>query len=184
MAPVAVDHSSFQLVDHGQWIGRCRMSRRPVATIRAGMLMILVRSVAQRARIWPAAIAAARGDVERDHRAGDPGGVGGVSARAPPVRACGEGVVVVDREFGGPVAAGDGLGRGPAGVTPGGDGLGGVLGEAGAAIREVLGGVAPSVPGGQATHESLWGWGQRPKRRVSRGFTRTDAATASCWCGF
>ena len=58
--PVAVDHSRVQPEAQGQWVGRCKIRRRPVAAIRAGTLMILVRRLAQRALAWPAATAAVR----------------------------------------------------------------------------------------------------------------------------
>lgn len=44
----------------GQYVGRCSIRRRPVETIRAGTLMIRVHRVAQRARCWAVATAAAR----------------------------------------------------------------------------------------------------------------------------
>lgn len=58
--PVAVAHNDSQPCAHGQWVGRCSTSRRPVAAIRAGMLMIRVRRVAQRAVRIDAATAVAR----------------------------------------------------------------------------------------------------------------------------
>jgi len=57
---VAVAHSCSQPDAQGQRRGRCRTSRRPVVAIRPGMLMVLVRSVAQRAVRIAAATAVAR----------------------------------------------------------------------------------------------------------------------------
>src|SRR4051794_7398006 len=58
--PVAAVHSWVQPCSQGQWVGRCRICRRPVLAIGAGTLMILVRRVAQRALAWPVVTAAVR----------------------------------------------------------------------------------------------------------------------------
>ena len=57
---VAVDPSSSQPPDHARCVGRWRTRRRPVVAIRAGTLMIRVRTVAQRAVRIAAATAVAR----------------------------------------------------------------------------------------------------------------------------
>ena len=55
--PVAMACRVFQCVAHGQWVGRCRTSRRELDAIRAGTLMILVCRLAL---VMFAATAAAR----------------------------------------------------------------------------------------------------------------------------
>jgi hypothetical protein len=60
--PIMLFYSASQCVDQGQWVGRCRTGRRCGRASRAGMLMILRRSVEARARVcWsPASTPAAR----------------------------------------------------------------------------------------------------------------------------
>ena len=58
--PVAVAHSVCQAVAHGQFLGRCCTSRRPVDAIRAGVLMTRLRRVAHRIFAAPAATPDAR----------------------------------------------------------------------------------------------------------------------------
>jgi len=58
--PVAVDQSGSQARAQGQWVGRWRSSRLLVDAIRAGILMIFLRRVAQRAVRMSAATAVAR----------------------------------------------------------------------------------------------------------------------------
>lgn len=58
--PVAACHSDCHPGAQGQWVGRWSTSRRPVVAIRAGMLMIRVRRVAQRAVRMDAATLVAR----------------------------------------------------------------------------------------------------------------------------
>ncbi len=57
---LAVCQRRFQFGVQGQRVGRCKMIRRPVVAMRAGMLMMRVRTVAQRAMGMAAATAVAR----------------------------------------------------------------------------------------------------------------------------
>ena len=58
--PVATACRACQFLAQGQWVGRCRSSRRLVEAIRAATRMILRRRLLQRALGRAAAVAAAR----------------------------------------------------------------------------------------------------------------------------
>jgi hypothetical protein len=49
--PIVLCHSRSHGVDQGQWLGRCRIGRRCGRVSRAGMLMMVRRSVDPRARV-------------------------------------------------------------------------------------------------------------------------------------